>query len=333
MSKFCCDVILPIDLEYAYTPVSRGVAPIQKLWPNGATLNVRFLGGTTAQKNLVKRVAPQWSEYGNINFKFDDGPNAHIRISFDASGGAWSTVGKDALNVMPGNPTMNLGWVDEAVILHEFGHALGLGHEHQNPEGGIQWNKAEVYDDLKGAPNFWDRATVDYNMFRKYNEDQIHATLVDKDSIMMYPIPNTWTLNDFSVGMNRGLSDMDKEFIAELYPKTDNNIVELPVNEIVKLESSISIGGEKDKYRFEVKTAGTYKIETEGTLDAYMSLYGPNNDTNLITQDDDSGEGRNSKIVRFLEVGEYFVQIRHYNTTSGIGDYTIYVLREAAVLA
>ena len=25
-------------------------------------------------------------------------------------------------------------------VLHETGHALGLGHEHQNPNGNIEWN-------------------------------------------------------------------------------------------------------------------------------------------------------------------------------------------------
>ena len=48
---------------------------------------------------------------------------------------------------------MNYGWLtpesaqDEVrrVVLHEFGHALGLIHEHQNPKGGgIEWNRDAV---------------------------------------------------------------------------------------------------------------------------------------------------------------------------------------------
>ena len=41
---------------------------------------------------------------------------------------------------------MNYGWIDadspeeelRSVVLHEFGHALGLIHEHQNPLSGIR---------------------------------------------------------------------------------------------------------------------------------------------------------------------------------------------------
>ena len=40
---------------------------------------------------------------------------------------------------------MNLGFVDRSTVLHEFGHSLGLIHEHQSPfKGGFEWNKEEV---------------------------------------------------------------------------------------------------------------------------------------------------------------------------------------------
>jgi len=44
---------------------------------------------------------------------------------------------------------MNLGFVDRPTVLHEFGHALGLIHEHQSPfKGGFEWNKDEVRGSL-----------------------------------------------------------------------------------------------------------------------------------------------------------------------------------------
>ena len=62
-----------------------------------------------------------------------------IRITFDPTLGNWSYVGALTSSVSPSAATMNLGWVldsttdqpfEKGVILHEFGHALGLTHEH-----------------------------------------------------------------------------------------------------------------------------------------------------------------------------------------------------------
>ena len=39
---------------------------------------------------------------------------------------------------------MNLGEVTKRSVLHETGHALGFGHEHQHPQGNIQWNSKAV---------------------------------------------------------------------------------------------------------------------------------------------------------------------------------------------
>lgn len=121
---------------------------------------------------------------------------------------------------------MNFGWLtpgvsdEEArrVILHEFGHALGLIHEHQNPISSIKWNKPAVIADLSGPPNNWDGATIDHNMFEQYPPNEIAGTKLDTTSIMMYPIPQSWTLDGTSAGMNNDLSSTDRTFIRKQYP-------------------------------------------------------------------------------------------------------------------
>jgi len=49
-------------------------------------------------------------------------------VTFDEDDGAWSYIGLDNKSIPLHAATLNLGWVDEAVILHEFGHVLGLAH-------------------------------------------------------------------------------------------------------------------------------------------------------------------------------------------------------------
>ena len=61
-------------------------------------------------------------------------------------GGSWSYIGTDAATIPKESFTMNLGFVDRPTILHEFGHSIGLIHEHQSPfSGGFEWNKEEVH--------------------------------------------------------------------------------------------------------------------------------------------------------------------------------------------
>ena len=68
-----------------------------------------------------------------------------ISINFINAGSSFSAVGTDAkLPIYNGKRTMNLGRVDERTILHETGHALSLVHEHQHPEGKIQWDTDKV---------------------------------------------------------------------------------------------------------------------------------------------------------------------------------------------
>jgi hypothetical protein len=121
---------------------------------------------------------------------------------------------------------MNFGWLtlkssDEdhrSVVLHEFGHALGCIHEHQNPAGGIQWNKDVVYRYYAGKPNYWSREKVDHNIFRRYGQDITQFSAFDPGSIMLYPLPKEHTLDGFEIGLNTQLSATDIAFIGVHYP-------------------------------------------------------------------------------------------------------------------
>jgi hypothetical protein len=124
---------------------------------------------------------------------------------------------------------------------------------------------------------------------------------------------------------------MDKEFArsAEMYPGrgTPPKIVELAVQETQAVQADIGKPGEEDLYNFSVQTAGKYTIETGGETDLIMKLYGPDSQTLLIAEDDDSGQGYNPKLTADLVPGQYFVQVRHYNKTGGTGSYGIKVYK------
>jgi hypothetical protein len=197
-----------------------------KRWKRGRTLSVRFLGGVRQVQQKVENQAHRWEEFANIKFRFDNAADAPIRVAFQQGAGSWSYIGTDALSIPQGQATMNYGWLEPdtddteyaRVVLHEFGHALGCIHEHQNPAGGIHWNKEVVYAALGGPPNNWSKKEVDANMFQRYSRTITQFTGLDPTSIMMYSFPKEWTTDGFQAPSNSELSDMDRTFIKKMYP-------------------------------------------------------------------------------------------------------------------
>jgi inactive STAND len=203
-----------------------------KLWPNGSTLRIRFLDGDPIVQAKVEQYALEWTQYANLHFRFlpiGSTEEAEVRVSFKEAG-TWSHVGTDGLNIPPDKPTVNFGWFtartqDEeirAIVLHEFGHVLGLIHEYQSPNSHIAWNREVVYRSLTGPPNRWSREQVDNVIFHRYQFDSPpDYRPFDPRSIMFnLPISREWTLDGFQVGINRDLSELDKAFVARLYPET-----------------------------------------------------------------------------------------------------------------
>ncbi|HET8622343.1 MAG TPA: M12 family metallopeptidase [Gemmatimonadales bacterium] len=334
--KVCIDRVLPRDLMRAHRvrrgPLGRvrAISPIGKTWMNGSTLHVRFMGGTQQEQATAREQARWWTEHANLRFVFGDRPNADIRISFDQNDGAWSYIGTDCRDIPQNDATMNLGFLDGGTAAHEFGHAIGLAHEHQSPHGGIEWKEDVVIREMAKSPNFWDEETTRHNIIRKYEIDQINGTEFDPNSIMLYFFPPEWTRNGVGTSANEVLSALDRQFIAgaKMYPRnapTPSDAELLEVNAKKRTKAAIGKIGEEDLFRFQVVKQGDYVVDTRGPTDVVMKLFGPDSQTALIAEDDDSGVDLNARIGAPLIEGEYFVQVRHYNRASGVGDYSIRV--------
>ena len=173
-----CDAIEDLDEEFdSKTPriVTLPGSPQTKIdirdrvfdkpffWTTGQKLRIGFLGGTDWQQGEVKKYAPEWTIYANLDFEFVDKEPYDITIDFKPgkSSSLLGTKSHKATHAIPPMASMNLGWVDpkhsvekySGTILHEFGHALGRTHEHQNILATIKWDLPKIY--AKFAEKKW----------------------------------------------------------------------------------------------------------------------------------------------------------------------------------
>lgn len=216
-------------------------------------VTVAFRGGGDIMRRRIEAAAQEWTSHSNGHFAFnfrnaddsfrewtgnESAPAAEIRISFETQGplrGYWSEIGLVAATVAADKPTMNLAGIgafsgdDETwrtspehhTVLHEFGHALGLEHEHYHtqcqaglklepdlgyvptPSESRRYNIPDDAGRSPGAvlyhqgPEGWDphhaRLAVDAHYFFANEPGGQHhdqSDEIDQQSVMLYYFPD-----------------------------------------------------------------------------------------------------------------------------------------------
>ena len=194
----------------------------RKRWAPGSRVLVAFNGGDATLHKAIAQQAKRWEKHANVELDFGYQPTtgtyrawstsdtkriAHIRIGF-AEPGYWSYVGTDSIAAFaPANEaSMNFeGFANsplqlltgrwKTVVVHEFGHALGLHHEHQHPSCGSEYRwqvgpngEPSVYDVYKSWQG-WSQKTVDVNLRPILLNTVDASSLADKQSVMFYAMP------------------------------------------------------------------------------------------------------------------------------------------------
>lgn len=219
--------------------------------------------GKVDAKTLVQTVVNErLAKIVNLKFEFTtDVMQSDIRILFKRDVGCSSIVGNSRRlpKISKGSeneyapagqpePTMFYSWLDVSTVLHEFCHALGMIHEHQNPQGNpIQWNLEAVYCEFKTRNPKWSEQDIYKNVIEPYESNRINGSEYDPSSIMIYSFPATTTGDEkttpqqckgkilpltnnkppLQINPNYRLSTDDKKWLQVMYPtgKRDPDII------------------------------------------------------------------------------------------------------------
>ncbi|MDT0386658.1 zinc metalloprotease [Streptomyces dubilierae] len=283
-------------LEFLVTDIAR--------WTPGSTVRVAFLDGDDRLHADIAGATEQITDACNLRLDFGHDPAtatfrrwttsdtayaAEIRVGFDLEG-YFSLVGTDSTDRTvgagggpvggnPGQRSLNLGryavnrparW--EGTVRHEFLHAIGFHHSHQNMRGTCEeefrWDddagyvptrdhdgvfvadaegrRPGIYTYLAGEPNRWPRAKVDHNL-RTEDDPDVVAGPFDPQSVMLYRFPSFFYKSAPSscapTGDGQHLSAGDRRGLQLLYPHTAHELADLQTRADAVLHS-IGTGGE-----------------------------------------------------------------------------------------
>lgn len=216
-----------VSLEGVYTPQEvRTVWSKHKWDPPVSPLRVWFMDVTDeALKSKTLHVANEWQPYSGILFAAAGSAEmSDIRIAFRRpTTGFTSAIGIQAIRYDKETPTMYLEDLDKhnekdfrRVVLHEFGHALGLRHELQHPGATIQWDTVKALKYFREHYGFSEPQAMKF-IFSKATVGP--GEVYDDRSIMIYAVPAFITKNNVGITWPEKLSEQDKIQMKRFYKR------------------------------------------------------------------------------------------------------------------
>jgi len=188
-------------------------------WKRGQIIIRMICGGSEQDRNEVQANARKWWDGPkgiNLTLKFiypHPTMEVDIQVILTDRGVSWSYVGT-AARLIEG-ATMELGILGEGDLevrryntQHEFGHAIGPGHEHQSPLCTIKRvPQQQIYSHYSSLCK-WSTEKIEKEIIRRYPLSEVRVTSYDERSVMHYPIDPILTTNRKEIKRNI-ISDID----------------------------------------------------------------------------------------------------------------------------
>ena len=182
----------------------RGVVERFQTWATDKPVVACFMNGPNDLRRLFVTTTSTWLAQTSLSVDFGAAPSyrscavtSDIRVEFTNDPVSWSFVGTESRSDDSRQPSLDINSTsvpsDQSklkhlvhTILHEFGHALGLEHEHQSPEAHcdqeLNWDAIyKAYAAHGVAPD-----NVKTNFKALVASDRLRMTPYDQKSIMHY---------------------------------------------------------------------------------------------------------------------------------------------------
>jgi hypothetical protein len=185
-------------------PSNRAVGIKNVFYKPGSELKIQITGTEKFKSDIKNVLMTAAQPFINLKFTFvDSGGN----VTFDnnyTGGGVTRCLGCQS-------PSISVSSAQVGLVIHEFGHALGMHHEMKNPNIKLTWIESVLLQ-MYGNAEF-----VKSQITTPVNASSVNATAFDKDSVMIYPLPAKTNKEGIAMGGINKYTDLDRQWLAMTY--------------------------------------------------------------------------------------------------------------------